>query len=62
MTQFEKMQALLKEMGLEFELSDDSQESKLDEDIDTVIVVNDNHLRAYFFFTRAGAFRELNII
>lgn len=73
MTQFEKFQEILQEMGLPFELTDDSEEMDRDQDgdidwtapsIDTTVIIEDkgdNYVThpVAFLFRRDGSFKEV---
>lgn len=71
MTQFEKFQEVLREMGVDFQLTDDSEEAdrtngEIDWDapiIDTVVVIDDKESvgchPCMFLFRRDGSFKEV---
>lgn len=68
MSHFDKFQQLLTEIGIPFELTDDSEETNTYENIDTVIVIkqyNPNYklnVEVYFFFRRDGSFKEWDLL
>lgn len=63
MTDFEKLQKVFQEIGVPFELTDDSEESDFDDLVDTVIIVKENDgfdtHRTAFFFRRDGSYKEV---
>lgn len=66
MTDMEKLKATLAEIGVPFETTDDSEESGLDEVLDTVVEVHDNargaFCKALFLFRRDGSFKEFAVL
>jgi hypothetical protein len=60
---FEKLQACLSEIGVDFRLTDDSEESDINEDLDTVIVIeHDPYRHVLFLFRRDGSFKDICVI
>lgn len=68
MTDFEKLCSVLTEIGVPFELTDDSEECGDDKELDTVILLKnslDDEIRCYevyIMFRRDGSFKEIDIV
>lgn len=60
LTDQQKLEKVLKEIGVPFELTDDSEESELDENLMTVIEIKGEVGHVYFMFKRDGSFKEIH--
>lgn len=60
-TDLEKLKHTLTEIGVPFQMTDDSEESELEEDLNTVIELHGSEGgRAYFMFRRDGSYKDFD--